>query len=183
VPGPNGRLEERDGRPALRFERVLRHAPEQVWRALTDPTEQSAWHPTPARFELAVGGRVTYLEGGYVAGMADGEVTACEPPRLLAYTWPTSDPPKQLRWELAPHEGGCLLTLVQSFDDRNVAVDYSAGWHICLDALAERLDGGRADGERPTADRHDLAPYLELKALYERLYRRGKRLASLRSRA
>jgi uncharacterized protein YndB with AHSA1/START domain len=179
VPGPNGSLEERDGRPALRFERVLRHSPERVWRALTDPAEQFAWHPTPARFELAVGGRVTYLEGGYVAGMADGEVTACEPPRLLAYTWPTSDPAlKQLRWELAPHEGGCLLTLVQSFDDRDVAVDYSVGWHICLDTLAERLDCGRAVGRRPTADRHDLAPYPELKALYVRLYQATSRLRS-----
>jgi uncharacterized protein YndB with AHSA1/START domain len=171
VPGPNGKLEERDGHPALCFERVLAHQPERIWRALTDPTEQFAWHPTPARFELEVGGRVEYLEGGYRTEMGDGEVTACEPPRLLAYTWTTGDPvPKHLRWELAPHDDGCLLTLVQSFDDLGVAADYSTGWHICLDALAERLDGARADGERPTADRHELAPYPELKALYERLY-------------
>jgi uncharacterized protein YndB with AHSA1/START domain len=171
VPGPNGSLREVDGRPELRFERVLGHPPERVWRALTDPDEQFAWHPTPARFELEAGGRVEYLDGGYVAGMDSGEVTACEPPRLLAYTWPTGDPPpKHLRWELAPHDDGCLLTLVQSFDDRGLAVDYSAGWHICLDALAERLAGGRAADERPPANRHDQAPYPELTALYERLY-------------
>jgi uncharacterized protein YndB with AHSA1/START domain len=171
VPGPNGRLEERDGRPALRFERVLAHPPERVWRALTDPGEQTAWHPTPARFELEVGGRVEYLEGGYVAGMAAGEVTACEPPRLLAYTWPTGGPaPHHLRWELAPHDDGCLLTLVQSLADRDGLIGFSAGWHICLDALGERLDGGRADGERPTANRHDQPPYPELNALYERLH-------------
>lgn len=169
--GPNGRLEERDGRPALRFERVLAHPPERVWQALTDPGEQFAWHPTPARFELAVGGRVTYLEGGYVAGMAAGEVTACEPPRLLAYTWPTGEPTSNhLRWELAPHDDGCLLTLVQSFEERGRAVDYSAGWHICLDAFAERLDGGRGNCERPAANRHGQAPYPELEALYERLH-------------
>jgi uncharacterized protein YndB with AHSA1/START domain len=172
VPGSNGKLEERDGRPSLRFERVLPHAPERVWRALTDPGEQFAWHPTPARFELEVGGRVAYLEGGYVAGMAEGEVTACEPPRLLAYTWPAGEPPSNhLRWELAPHDDGCLLTLVQSFEDRARAVDYSAGWHICLDAFAERLNGERGDGERPAANRHEQAPYPELEALYERLHR------------
>lgn len=170
--GPNGRLEERDGRPMLRFERVLVHPPERVWRALTEPAEQFAWHPTPARFELTVGGRVAYLEGGYVAGMADGEVTACEPPRLLAYTWPTRNRGlNHLRWELAPHDDGCLLTLVQSFENRDLAVDFSAGWHICLDALAERLDGARVDGQRPAANRHEQAPYPELKALYQRLHR------------
>jgi uncharacterized protein YndB with AHSA1/START domain len=171
MPGSNGRLEELDGRPALRFERVLAHPPERVWQALTDPDEQFAWHPTPARFELEVGGRVEYLEGGFIAGMATGEVTACEPQRLLAYTWPTGESvAAHLRWELAPHDDGCLLTLVQSFEDTSLAVDYSAGWHICLDAFAERLAGERGTGERPTANRHDEPPYPELKALYERLH-------------
>jgi hypothetical protein len=48
---------------------VLRHAPERVWRALREPEEESAWHPTPARFEPRVGGRVEYAPGGHVAGM------------------------------------------------------------------------------------------------------------------
>ena len=174
MPGPNGSLREVDGQPVLRFERVLGHPPERVWRALTDPEEQFAWHPTPARFELEVGGRVDYLDGGYVAAMADGEVTACEPPRLLAYTWPAGGSvPAHLRWELAPHDAGCLLTLVQGFDDRTAAAGYSAGWHICLDALAERLAGERERDERPAANRHDEAPYPELIALYERLYGTG----------
>lgn len=174
MPGPNGRLEEVNGRPGMRFERVLGHPPERVWRALTDPAEQFAWHPTPARFELEVGGRVEYLEGGYVEGMAGGEVTACEPPRLLAYTWPTGGAvANHLRWELAPHDDGCLLTLVQSFDDRALAVDYSAGWHLCLDALGERLAGARAADKRPAANRRDQPPYPEIKALYERLYEEG----------
>lgn len=170
MPGPNGRLEERDGSLLLSFERILRHPPERIWRALTDPTEQFGWHPTPARFELEVGGRVEYLEGGFRAEIDDGEVTACRPPRLLAYTWPVDDAgPVYLRWELAPHDDGCLLTLVQSFDDRELAPDYSAGWHICLDAFGELVDGDRAAEQRPTANRHELAPYPELRALYERL--------------
>lgn len=172
--GPNGSLRETEAGLELRFERVLGHPPERVWRALTDPDEQFAWHPTPARFELEVGGRVDYLDGGYVAAMADGEVTACEPPRLLAYTWPTrGEVANHLRWELAPHDDGCLLTLVQSFDDRALALNYSAGWHICLDAFAERLAGARAADERPAANRHDQAPYPELLALYGRLYGEG----------
>ena len=56
MPGSNAVLEEVDDRPALRFERLLPHPPERVWRALTEPREQFGWHPTPARFEPSVGG-------------------------------------------------------------------------------------------------------------------------------
>ncbi len=58
MPDKHATLEEVDGRPALRFERVLPHPPERVWTALTDTDEMFAWHPTPASFEPRVGGRV-----------------------------------------------------------------------------------------------------------------------------
>jgi uncharacterized protein YndB with AHSA1/START domain len=154
-------LEEREGQPALRFERVLRHPPERVWDALTDPDRQFGWHPTPARFELEVGGRVEYLEGGF-AGPGVGEVTAVEPPRLLAYTWVGSEP-DQLRWELRPHDEGCLLTLAHTFSERNSAANFGAGWHICLDALPEALAGST---ERPPAGQ-DQPRWRQLNAGYE----------------
>ncbi|HVO53298.1 MAG TPA: metalloregulator ArsR/SmtB family transcription factor [Solirubrobacterales bacterium] len=40
----------------------------------------------------------------------------------------------------------------------------------CLDALSDWLDGAREAAERPTADRHRLAPYPELEARYQRLH-------------
>ena len=46
-----------------------------------------AWHPTPAKFEPRVGGRVVWDPDGHVADMAGGEVTEWDPPRLLGYTW------------------------------------------------------------------------------------------------
>jgi uncharacterized protein YndB with AHSA1/START domain len=141
-------LEDTDGRPALRFERLLEHPPERVWESLTDPEKQAAWHPTPARIEAAVGGRVEYLEGGSARGMSDGEVTEYDPPRLLAYSWGSAenDNADQLRWELRPHDDGCLLVLVHSFDDRLKAARDGAGWHLCLDSLAQDLDGGSPGG-------------------------------------
>lgn len=147
MPGSKAILEEAGGRPALRFERVLPHEPERVWRALTEPDEQQSWHPTPARFEPAVGGRVEYVEGGHIAGMDDGEVTDYDPPRLLGYTWGVEESAvDHLRWELRPHDDGCLLVLVHSFDDRLKAARDGAGWHICLDALGNVLDGGPGRG-------------------------------------
>ncbi len=81
--------------------------------------------------------------------MPGGEVTAYEPPRPLGYTWGEDD----LRWELRPHDDGCLLTLTHSFDDRFKAARDAAGWDICLAALSTSLDGGKVereigDGER-----------------------------------
>ena len=47
------------------------------------------------------------------------------PQRLLAYTWVGSDP-DHLRWELRPHDDGCLLTLIHTFSERNSAADFGA---------------------------------------------------------
>jgi uncharacterized protein YndB with AHSA1/START domain len=147
MPGAEAKLEEVDGRAALRFERALPHPPERVWRALTDVDEQGAWHPTPARIEPRVGGAVEWRTERF-EHWEPGEVTAYEPPRLLAYTWSKEESPDPdlLRWELRPHDEGCLLILVHSFGDRLKAARDGAGWHVCLDSLAASLDARDAQG-------------------------------------
>lgn len=65
MPAANATLDEGDGRPTPRFERMLHHSPELVWRALTELDAESAWHLTPARFEPRAGGRVEYVESGH----------------------------------------------------------------------------------------------------------------------
>ncbi|HVC07233.1 MAG TPA: SRPBCC family protein [Solirubrobacterales bacterium] len=161
-------LEERDGRPALRFERVLPHPPERVWRALTEPAEEMAWHPTPARFEPRTGGRVVYVPGGHIAELPDGEVTDYDPPRLLGYTW-TADGAEfnHLRFEIRPHDAGSVLILVHTFEDRLKAARDSAGWHVCLANLAESLGGADSapeDGPRSSGQ------WAELNSSYQRKF-------------
>jgi uncharacterized protein YndB with AHSA1/START domain len=165
MPDKYARLEEVDGRPALRFERALSHPPERVWTALTDTGEMFAWHPTPAAFEPRVGGRVAWDPKGHVPDMPAGEVTDWEPPHLLGYTWGKEEgrDPDNLLWELRPHDDGCLLVLVHTFDDRLKAARDGAGWHICLDALAAGLE---RDGERPSSD-HEAGPWPELNSDYQ----------------
>jgi uncharacterized protein YndB with AHSA1/START domain len=148
MPAADAILEEVGGRPALRFERALPHPPERVWRALTEVEEQFAWHPTPGRFEPRTGGRVEWDPEGRVKGMAAGEVTAYEPPHLLAYTWGVDpgEQPDHLRWELRPHDDGCLLVLVHTFGDRVRAASYGAGWHLCFESLSALLERGERKG-------------------------------------
>src|SRR5918912_732649 len=59
MPDADAVLEDDQGRSVLRFERVLRHAPERVWQALTEPGELGNWHPTPYELEPAHGCRAT----------------------------------------------------------------------------------------------------------------------------
>src|ERR671930_2020483 len=157
-------LHDDRGRAVLRFERLLRHPPERVWRALTDDDEQFRWHPTPASFEPAAGGSVSWLPGGDVPDMEPGEVIQYDPPHTLAHTWGDD----RLRWELRPHDEGCLLVLTHTFDDRFKAARDAAGWHLCLDALASSLEGAEAastgDGERIPGD------WRELNRAYERRF-------------
>jgi uncharacterized protein YndB with AHSA1/START domain len=140
VPEEHAVLSERDGRAVLRFERHLHHPPERVWAALTQRDELDGWHPTP--FELR--GEAVLYPGEHGPPMEPGRVLAYDPPRLLAHTWGEDE----LRWLLTPAgKDGCLLELEHVFDDRLKAARDGAGWHLCLQALRDRLDG--ADAPRP----------------------------------
>jgi hypothetical protein len=79
--------------------------------------------------------------------ISETEVTRAEAPRLLEYRWGDND----LRWQLEPLGDGTRLTLWHNID-RNFISMGAAGWHICLDVLAQfaagdpvgRIVGGEA---------------------------------------
>lgn len=144
-----------DGRPVLRFERRLRHAPAKVWRAVSDPAEMAHWFPTHVEAELRPGApmRFTFPEEAVVDGTWDGEVLEVDPPRVFMFRWNAD----VLRIELLPDGEGTRLVFTQTLGGgwvgRLGAGRTAAGWDQCLDQLAGRLDGV------PVADRTDwLAP-------------------------
>ena len=55
-----------------------------------------------------------------------------------------------IRLEIVPGDGGCTLTLTDTFDELGKAARDAAGWHECLDRLHDHLDGTspRPWGER-----------------------------------
>ena len=131
----NGTLERTPAGPRLRFTRHFAHAPEKVWRALTEPDELKAWFPDTIRVDRwAVGAplRFEHAEGGF-----DGEVLAFDPPRLLELRWGTDT----LRFEVEADGDGARLTLLDTLDVLGKAARDGAGWHTCLDLLEHRLDG------------------------------------------
>src|SRR3954447_5730696 len=94
---------------ALHFERRYPHPVEKVWRAISEPTELAHWFPCEVEVEgeLRAGARLHFVFPRESGGMEiDGEVTALEPPRLLAFTWG----PDELRFALEPDgEGATVL--------------------------------------------------------------------------
>jgi uncharacterized protein YndB with AHSA1/START domain len=133
----DGQLEHAGDRWTLRFSRQLRHPAEKVWRAITEPEHLEAWFPQRVIGEWTVGAPLRFaFRGGDLADF-DGEVLACEPPSLLEYRWGTDT----IRFEIVPSGATCTLTLIDTIDELGKAARDGAGWHACLDALEDELDG------------------------------------------
>ena len=132
-----GELEQIGGRWRLRFTRRLAHAPERVWRALTEPEHLAAWFPTTVEGERAPGAALRFSFPNGEAEPFEGKMIAYQPPSVLEYQWGEDT----LRFELVPDGDGTVLTLLDTLDERGKAARDGAGWHVCLDALEAHLAG------------------------------------------
>ncbi len=140
APGPaSGALVEKHGEKwTLILVRELRHSPEKVWQALTDPAQLREWAPFDADGSLGTTGARVKLSTVATSKPQVSEtiVTRADAPRRLEYTWGGNE----MRWELEPSAGGTRLTLWANIDGRFVSMG-AAGWHICLDVLDRLLSG------------------------------------------
>lgn len=139
VPGPAAGADvQKDGdKWTLMVVRELRHPPETVWQALTDPAQLSQWAPFDADRSLGAEGPVKLSTVGAPAPqVSESNVKRAEEPRLLEYGWGGQN----LRWELEPLGGGTRLKLWHNIDRRFISWG-AAGWHICFDVLDRLLAG------------------------------------------
>jgi uncharacterized protein YndB with AHSA1/START domain len=136
-PGPARKVEVRkDGEKwTLILVRQLRHSPDKVWQALTDPAHLREWAPFETDTNLGTVGAVKMTWVG-TPQVTETKVTRAEAPKLLEYG--------DMKWELEDLSGGTRLTLWHSIDRRYVSWG-AAGWHICFDILERRLDGEPAE--------------------------------------
>jgi uncharacterized protein YndB with AHSA1/START domain len=112
--------------------RQLRHAPEKVWQALTDPAHLRQWAPFDADGNLGTPGSTVNLTWVGTPQALATQITRADAPHLLEYG--------DIRWELEPSETGTRLTLWHSIDRRFVSWG-AAGWHIAFEGLDHLLDG------------------------------------------
>ncbi len=130
---------EKDGEDwTLVLVKELRHSPEKVWDAITDPKQLREWAPFDADASLAnEGAKVRFVVvGDPNKSVSESTITRAEAPRLLEYTWGGFE----TRWLLEEIGDGTKLTLWTKIDRRYIAMG-AAGWHICLDVLESLLDG------------------------------------------
>lgn len=126
-------------------EREIPHAPEKLWRALTQPHLIAEWL-MKNDFKLAVGERFQFREDYLPGGALDCEVLTIEPNRTLAYTWgSTSDNPafsvkSVVTFTLTPTRTGTLLRMEQSGfrpDQKQAFGGALMGWQKFLANLEE----------------------------------------------
>jgi uncharacterized protein YndB with AHSA1/START domain len=111
--------------------RELRHSPEKVWQALTDPAQLREWAPFVTDGSLGSVGTVKLTWVGTPTPI-ETRVTRAEALKLIEFG--------DHRWELEPTPDGTRLTLWSNIDRRFIAWG-AAGWHIGFDVLDRLLDG------------------------------------------
>lgn len=122
----------------LEFE--LRHRPEKVWRAITDPALLSEWLLPIVELRLEPGAAFRFKappQPGW-----DGEVRCTvvevEPLRALRYRWVVGDLDTVVTFSLTPTEAGTRLVIVQTGFTPSQKHNF-AGARYGLKMMGERL--------------------------------------------
>ena len=139
--------------PQYRIE-IERHFPfpvEQVWKAISEAKEITAWMQYPTELDLRVGGRI-YIDFRD-EGSLEGVVCKVDPEKTLTYTWDDS----LVKWELEAGKDDTRLRFTHSGVNHEHVIGLGAGWHCFIDQLESHLDGV------PREDRMD-----ELQELFKR---------------
>jgi uncharacterized protein YndB with AHSA1/START domain len=140
MPGPANlaRVQKEGEKWTLVLVRQLRHSPEKVWRALTDPAQLREWAPFDADGNMGTAGSTVKLNtvGTPSPMISETKIKRAVEPNILEYSWGDGD----LRWELEDFGGGTRLTLWHNIDRRYISMG-AAGWHICLDVMDHALSG------------------------------------------
>jgi Activator of Hsp90 ATPase homolog 1-like protein len=161
-PGPATGAQVRKGgeKWTLILVRHLRHSPEKVWQALTDPTHLREWAPFDAAGSLDTVGSTVKLTWVGTGATIDTRVTRADAPEVLEFG--------DIRWELEAATDGTRLTLWHNIDRRYISWG-AAGWHISFDVL-DRLLGGTPIGRMAGADATKIDAWKRLTAEYAKQF-------------
>jgi Activator of Hsp90 ATPase homolog 1-like protein len=139
TPGPasgarvqKGRGQNDEDKWTLILVRELRHSPEKVWQALTDPAHLREWAPFVVDGNLGTVGTTVNLTWVGTPTPLETRVIRADAPKVLEYN--------DIRWELESFGSGTRLTLWHSIDRRFISWG-AAGWHIAFDVLDRLLSG------------------------------------------
>jgi uncharacterized protein YndB with AHSA1/START domain len=146
--------------------RELRHSPEKVWQALTDPAHLREWAPFDADGNLGTVGTTVKLTtvGAPTPRVTETTVTRADAPNVLEYNWGGFD----MRWALEASGTGTRLMLWTNIGRRFISMG-AAGWHICFDIL-DRLLSGTPIGRMVGPDAMKFGGWQRLNAEYTKQF-------------
>jgi hypothetical protein len=161
IPGPASGAQVRKGgdKWTLILVRELRHSPEKVWEALTDPDHLREWAPFETDGSLGSVGTVQLTWMG-TGRPLETKVTRADAPSVLEYN--------DTRWELEALGSGTRLTLWSNIDRRFISMG-AAGWHISFDVL-DRFLSGNPIGRIAGADAMKFEGWQRLNAEYAKQF-------------
>jgi len=101
---------------SISFEFDLKHAPEKVWRALTEPALLAEWLLPTIGLQLEPGAAFTLKTQPYPGwdGTVNCRFVEIEAHRKLSYTWSVPFLETVVTFTLTPTASGTRLSLVQS---------------------------------------------------------------------
>ena len=130
----------------ISFEFDLRHSPEKVWRALTDPVLLAQWLLPAVGLRLEPGAAFTLQTQPYPGwdGTVNCKFLEIEPHRKLSYTWDVIGMDTVVTFTLTPTASGTRLTLVQSGFKPEQKQNFGGaryGWNVMGGKLLDLLEG------------------------------------------
>ena len=129
---------------SISFEFDLPHAPEKVWRALTDPELLAEWLLPAIGLELEPGAEFMFKTQPYPGwdGTVNCRFIEIEPQRKLSYTWTVPFLDTVVTFSLAPSASGTRLSLVQSGftpEQKRESGGARYGWKMMGEKLVDLL--------------------------------------------
>jgi uncharacterized protein YndB with AHSA1/START domain len=134
-----------EGTRTVVIERVYAHAPEKVWRALTESPLITQWL-MKNDFEPAVGRKFQFRSDPVPNwdGIIDGEVLVVEPMKRLSYSWATMGLASVVLFTLTPTAGGTQVRMEHSGFPADQDAAYKGatyGWQRFLGELEKVVAG------------------------------------------
>jgi uncharacterized protein YndB with AHSA1/START domain len=130
---------------AVSFEFDLKHRPEKVWRALTDPALLSEWLLPVFDLKLEPGAPFMFRTAPQPGwdGSVDCRMLEIEPLKKLSWTWVVGDIDTVVTFTLTPIVSGTLLSLEQTGFKPDQKKNFGGaryGWKMMGAKLEEVLD-------------------------------------------
>jgi uncharacterized protein YndB with AHSA1/START domain len=135
---------EKSQTETISFEFDLHHAPEKVWRALTEPELLAQWLLPVIDLKLEPGAAFTFKTQPYPGwdGTVNCQFVEIETHRKLKYKWTVPFLDTVVTFTLTPTATGTRLSVVQSGftpDQKRESGGARYGWKMMGDKLVELL--------------------------------------------